>query len=58
MIALAAQKRWRVKHLNVKIIFFNGMLKEEMYMYQLEAFVVAGNEQKVCKLQCALYSLK
>jgi hypothetical protein len=48
MIALATQKRWRVKHLDVKTVFFNGMLKEEMYMYQLEGFVVAGNEQKVC----------
>jgi hypothetical protein len=51
VISLAAQKRWRVKHLDVKIVFFNGMLKEEIYMYQVEGFVVAGNEQKVCKLQ-------
>ncbi len=58
LIALAMQKRWRVKHLDVKIVFFNWMLKEKMYMYQLEGFVVGGNEQKVCKLQCALYGLK
>jgi len=56
--ALATQKRWRMKHLDVKTVFFNGMLKEEMYIYQLEGFVVAGNEQKVCKLQFVLYGLK
>jgi hypothetical protein len=32
------------KHLYVKTIFLNGMLKEEMYMYQLEGFVVVRNE--------------
>lgn len=47
-----------MKHLDVKTVFFNGMLKEEMYIYQLEGFVVAGNEQKVCKLQFVLYGLK
>jgi hypothetical protein len=33
------------------------MLKE-VYMYQLQGFVVVGNEQKVCKFQRALYGLK
>jgi hypothetical protein len=33
------------------------MLKE-VYMYQLQGFVVVGNEQKVCKLQHVLYGLK
>jgi hypothetical protein len=33
VIALATQKRWRVKHLDVKKNSLNGMLKEEVYMY-------------------------
>jgi len=43
LIALATQRRWKVKHLDVKTVFLNGMLKEEMYMYQLEGFVIVGN---------------
>jgi hypothetical protein len=30
MIAFATQKRWRVKHLDVKIVFLDGMLKKEV----------------------------
>jgi hypothetical protein len=33
VITLATQKRWRVKHLDTKKHFLDGMLKEEVYMY-------------------------
>lgn len=39
--------------------FFNGDLEEEeIYMDQLEDFVVSRKEDKVCKLQMSLYDLK
>nr|GEV68061.1 hypothetical protein [Tanacetum cinerariifolium] len=36
--------------MNVKTTFLNGDLDEDMYMKQLEGFVMQGNEHKVCKL--------
>ena len=44
--------------MNVKTAFLNGDLKEEVYMSQLEGFVVQEQEQKVCKLIKSLYGLK
>ncbi|GJY28084.1 zinc finger, CCHC-type containing protein [Tanacetum coccineum] len=44
--------------MDVKTTFLNGDLDEEMYMKQLEGFVMPGNEHKVCKLVKSLYRLK
>nr|GEZ80236.1 zinc finger, CCHC-type [Tanacetum cinerariifolium] len=38
--------------------FLNGDLDEEVYMKQLEGFVMPGNEHKVCKLVKSMYGLK
>ncbi|KAI5332824.1 hypothetical protein L3X38_022953 [Prunus dulcis] len=58
LIALAAQKGWQLYQLDVKSAFLNGILEEEVYVDQLEGFVVKGSESKVCKLHKALYGLK
>ena len=44
--------------MDVKTIFLNGDLDEEIYMEQLEGFVATENEHKVCKLITSLYGLK
>ena len=36
----------------------NGELNEEIYMEQLEGFIVLGQEKKVCRLIKSLYGLK
>ncbi|KAI5344133.1 hypothetical protein L3X38_012010 [Prunus dulcis] len=58
LIALAAQKGWQLYQLDVKSAFRNGILEEEVYVDQLEVFVVKGSESKVYKLHKALYGLK
>jgi len=44
--------------MDVKTLFQNGELEEEIYMTQPEGFVVLGQENKVWKLLNSLYGLK
>jgi hypothetical protein len=44
--------------MDVKIIFLNGELDEEIYMDQPEGFIADGQENKVCRLLKSLYGLK
>ncbi|OMO69325.1 Integrase, catalytic core [Corchorus capsularis] len=58
LLALAAQKSWKIFQLDVKSAFLNGFLEEEIYVEQPEGFVVKGSEDKVYLLKNALYGLK
>ena len=58
LLAIAAQKGWKISHLDVKSAFLNGLLEEEIYVEQPEGFVVKGHEDKVYLLKKALYGLK
>ena len=58
VLAIAAQKGWKVFQLDVKSAFLNGVLHEEIYVKQPEGFVVQGKEDKVYLLKKALYGLK
>ena len=42
----------------MKIAFLHGELEEEIYMRQLERFIVLGKEECVCLLKRSLYDLK
>ena len=57
-MALAAVHDLKIHQTDVKIAFLNGELKEEIYMEQLEDFIVPGKEKKVCRLVKSLYGLK
>ena len=47
-----------VHQMDAKTALLNGELEEEIYMDQLEGFVIHGQENKVCKLDIYLYDLK
>jgi hypothetical protein len=47
-----------VEQMDVKTTFLHGDLEEEIYMKQLEGFVVMGKKELVCKLKKSLYGLK
>ena len=43
--------------MDVKTVFLNGFLKEELYMMQPEGFVNPKDTNKVSKLQRSIYGL-
>ena len=55
LLAHAALLDWQM---DVKLAYLHRVLKEEIYMEQLEGFVAKGEENKVCKLVWSLYGLK
>jgi hypothetical protein len=58
ILALAALEDWEIHQIDVKSVFLNGLLEEEIYMEQPEGFITPGQESKVCLLKKAIYSLK
>jgi hypothetical protein len=50
LFSLATSHGLLVRQIDVKTIFLNGELEEEIYMTQPDGFVVKGQEDKVCKL--------
>jgi hypothetical protein len=58
LLALAAQERWMVHHLDVKYAFLNGELKEEVYVTQPPGFEKKGQEHRVYRFSKALYGMR
>lgn len=58
ILAIAANRRWQVHHLDVKSAFLNGELEEDVYVAQPEGFIVKDKEHLVLKLRKALYGLR
>ena len=55
MLAVAAfYENWQM---DVKIVFLNGFIKEELYMMQPRRFVDPKGANKMCKLQRFIYGL-
>eukprot|EP00253_Pinus_taeda_P006200 PITA_06200 len=55
-LTIAATQRWEVHKMDVKNVFLNGDLSEEIYMEQPHGFI--QDSSFVCKLKISLYSLK
>ena len=58
MLALLAQMGWKIHQMDVKTVFLNGKIEEEVYIEQLEGFETFDRESHVCRLKRALYGLK
>ena len=58
IIALVAQKGWKIFQLDVKSSFLYGELSEEVYIEQPRGYEMKGREHLVYKLHKALYGLK
>nr|GEV94275.1 retrovirus-related Pol polyprotein from transposon TNT 1-94 [Tanacetum cinerariifolium] len=57
-IAYAAHKSFSIYQMDVKTAFFNGPLKEEVYVAQPDGFVDLDHPENVYRLRKALYGLK
>ena len=57
LLALAAHDHWEVHHMDIKSVFLNDELKEEVYVSQPLGFVIDESEHKVLRLRKALYGL-
>ena len=58
LLSIATAFDLEVENMDVKTTFLHGDLEEEIYMKQLEGFIVKGNNELVCKLKKSLYGLK
>jgi len=58
IVSLAAQQKWKIHHMDMKSTFLNGVIEEEVYIEQPLGYKVKGQEDKVLKLNKALYGLK
>nr|GEW41968.1 ribonuclease H-like domain, reverse transcriptase, RNA-dependent DNA polymerase [Tanacetum cinerariifolium] len=58
LLAIAANNKWEVHHLDVKSAFLHGDLKEEVYVTQPEGFIKRQDNGKVYKLIKVLYGLR
>ena len=54
---LAIATFYEIWQMDVKTVFLNGFLEEELYMMQSEGFVDPKGANKVCKLQRSIYGL-
>ena len=57
-LAFACFKNFKVYQTDLKWTFLNGNLEEEVYIEQLEGFLLSKNNDHMCKLKKSLYGLK
>ncbi|GKC56688.1 retrovirus-related pol polyprotein from transposon TNT 1-94, partial [Tanacetum coccineum] len=57
-VANAAHKSFPIYQMDVKTVFLNGPLKEEVYVAHPDGFVDLNHPKKVYRLRKALYGLK
>lgn len=51
LIAISSLYDFIIHQIDVKIVFLNGDLEDEIYMDQLEGFVIEGLDDKVCRVK-------
>ena len=58
VLGMMAAENLHLEQLDVKTAFLHGDLEEDLYMIQLEGFIVQRQENLVYKLRKSLYDLK
>ena len=58
LLSIVACLDFEIWQMDVKTVFLNGNLEEDIYMQELEGFVAGRKDNLVCKLQKSIYGLK
>ena len=58
MLAIEAYHDYEIWQIDVKTVFLNGFLEEEVYMSQSKGFVLETKPNQVCRLKKSIYGLK
>lgn len=58
LLAFATLYDYHIHHMDVTTPFFNGIIREIIYITQPEGYVQPGTENKVCRLLKSFYGLK
>src|ERR1041385_4389103 len=58
LVAIVAYYDYETWQMDVKTVFRNGNIEEELYMVRPKGFVDPKDAGKVCKLQWSIYGLK
>ena len=58
ILALSTQMGRHIHQMDVKTVFLNGVIEEEVYIEQLKGFEIFSSDSYVCRLKRALYGLK
>ena len=58
MLAITAFHDYEIWQIDIKTVFLNRNLVEDVYMCRLEVFVDAKQPNRVCKLKISIYGLK
>ena len=56
LLAIASVRQWSISQLDVKNVFLNGELREEVYMHPSLGYTIPDG--MVCRLRRSFYSLK
>eukprot|EP00253_Pinus_taeda_P035481 PITA_35481 len=58
VISLASIFGWKLHQMDVKTVFLNGNVEQEVYVEQPEGFILHNKDSHVCRLRKGLYDLK
>ena len=58
VLALAIVMKWKIHQMDVKTVFLNGVVEEEVYVEQPLNFETHDMESHMCRLKKALYDLR
>ena len=58
VLGMVTSENLHLEQLDVKTAFLYGDLEKDIYMHQLEGFIVQGKENLFCRLTKSLYGLK
>jgi hypothetical protein len=58
LLTIACHYDYKIWQMDVKTAFLSYNLSENIYIFQLEGFIVRGQEYIVCKFKKFIYGLK